>query len=325
MPIDEVLLERHSRFRDDRHSIEEQFLQPRLGPGRTVAVLSRPVGPLRPVGWVICHSFGLEQIKLHRLEVVAARHLAAAGFPVLRFFVQGYGDSERRAQAVEFAWHLDGAIDAVSLVADMGGIEGVGLLGVRFGAIVAALAAERTDAAMLGLWQPFATGSEFLRDFAQTALFERMLDQDVEGTTPAAAGPPVGFREGFRSEGWKDLNGFRLSRRALDDISAIDLSRDLRTFHGSALVVGVSRSGAPPRAAAEVAAHIRSIGARCVDASVKDDAAPMLGQHQFKKIGDGEVERDLFHAAYRSIAKTTTEWALANQGGSAPIGDGDHE
>jgi pimeloyl-ACP methyl ester carboxylesterase len=316
MALDEALLESHRGFRDDRSGIREEFLQPTLGPGRTVAVLSRPQGPSLPAGWVICHSFGLEQLMLHRLEVVVARALAAAGFPTLRFFVQGYGDSETRAQAVEVSWHIDGTMDAIALMRDMGGVSVVGALGVRFGALVAALAAERARLPLLGLWQPFLTGDQFLRNFAQTALFETMLEHaDRPGSSR------VEGLEEFGPEGWRDLNGLRLSRRALDDISAIDLRRGLRALEGSALVVGISRSGSLPLEVAEVAAHLVAIGMDCREEGVQDESAPMLGQHQFRKIGDGEAERDIFYNAYRAIAEATVSWALEHSGQTPSLQD----
>lgn len=319
MTLDEALLERHRGFRDERTGFREEFLQPILGPGRTVAVLSRPLARARPVGWVICHSFGIEQVKLHRLEVVAARELARAGFPVLRFFVQGYGDSERRRQAVEVAWHLDGALDAVSLVRDLDDVESVGVLGVRFGAMVAARTAEKAGLRLLGLWQPFSTGARFLEDFSQTALFERMLDQTG---APDSRMSGARFMEGFGEEGWKDLNGFRLGRRAVEDISGMDLRSDVRSFRGCALVVGISRSGGLPPEAARVAEHLGSIGADCEEECVRDDAAPMLGQHQFKKVGDGEAERDVFHDAFWAVARSTASWAARRSAAAADPGPG---
>lgn len=315
MPLDEALLDLHRGFRDERAGISEEFLQPRLGSAGTVAVLSRPLGPARTTGFVICHSFGLEQVKLHRLEVVAARELAAAGFPTLRFFVQGYGDSERRGVAPEVSWHLDATADAVSWMGGGGGgADRVGVLGVRFGALVAAVTADRLGLGMLGLWQPFVSGLAFLSDFRQTALFETMLDEAVDARpaqTPAhGSRPGVRFAEGFGDEGWKDLNGFRLSRRALEDIAAIDMREDLRAFRGRALVTGLSRSGSLPVAVAEVASHLRSIGTACTEVAIRDDSAHMLGQHQFKKLGDGEVERDIFHHGFRAVAAATAQWAL---------------
>jgi hypothetical protein len=127
--------------------------------------------------------------------------------------------------------------------------------------------------------------------------------------------------EEFGPEGWRDLNGLRLSRRALDDISAIDLRRDLRALEGSALVVGISRSGSLPLEVAEVAAHLVAIGMDCREEGVQDESAPMLGQHQFRKIGDGEAERDIFYNAYRAIAEATVSWALEHSGQTPSLQD----
>ena len=124
---------------------------------------------------MICHSFGLEQINLDRTEVVCARGLAEAGFPVLRYHTQGYGDSEERSAPARLAAHLDAAADAAALLNAMPGVEGVGLLGARFGALVAALVAERTDRSLLGLWHPFKTGQEFLDDSFSTTLLAQMM------------------------------------------------------------------------------------------------------------------------------------------------------
>src|SRR5439155_5056830 len=113
----------------------------RLGGGSTIAVLSRPLAPAHPIGWVVCHSFGLEQINLDQLDVIVARTLAAAGFTCLRFHAQGYGESELREVTLE--GHVDGALDAVNLLLREPGVGRVGVMGARFGAVVAARAAER--------------------------------------------------------------------------------------------------------------------------------------------------------------------------------------
>lgn len=312
MPTDEVLLERHRRFVDQRAGIQEQFLQPRLGPGNTVAVLSRPIGPQLSTGWVICHSYGIEQVNTHRLEVVAARALARAGFPVLRFHVQGYGDSQLRGQAVDVSWHLEGGGDAVELLRHTEGVTAVGALGVRFGAMVAAMLAERAGLPLMALWQPFTSGAQFLEDFLQTAFFEQMFDQLSQDSRNA-----VGLAEHLDSQGWKDLNGFRFTREAFEAIAAMDLTRDVDGFRGSALVIGLSRSGAMPQQAAELAAHLRALGAECDERVIRDSSAPMLGQHHFMKIGDGEVERDIFFRAFQAIADSTATWALEQVRGTA--------
>src|SRR6266508_2132301 len=73
MGIDLDLLQQHRRFEDPVAGYSETFIQPRLGGGATVGVLSRPLGPSAGTGWVICHSFGIEQVHLGRMDVIAAR------------------------------------------------------------------------------------------------------------------------------------------------------------------------------------------------------------------------------------------------------------
>src|SRR5262249_34932224 len=156
---DVALLASHRQYEDKRTGITEEFLQPTLQGVRTVAVLSRPLGPARPVGWVICHSLALEQVHLARMEVVVARTLAAAGFPVLRYHTRGYGDSDG-GEGVGLGTHLADATEAVELMRRVGGVERIGMLGARFGGTVAALVADRLDLDLLGLWEPVTRGQQ---------------------------------------------------------------------------------------------------------------------------------------------------------------------
>jgi pimeloyl-ACP methyl ester carboxylesterase len=309
--LDEAFLLAHRSYPDQEHGFEESFETPELAGHPTVAIRSRPLGPARGVAWVVCHSFGVEQVHLYRLEVLAARRLAAAGFPVLRFHVPGYGDSRPRGEPARVEWHVEATVDAARLMRRLDGVERVGLVGARFGALVAGLAAGPAGASALGLWQPFATGAAFLEDFLQTALFEEMLDR------PPGTGPPA--PAGSDGAGWRDVNGFRLSAEAAERIRGIDLARDLGRFEGPALVVAIARGERMPAEPAAVAELLRSAGAACEERVVRDRSAPVFGQHHFAKVGDGQVERDLFFEAYGAIAGATTAWAVA---ALAPGGEG---
>src|SRR5688572_11635195 len=106
MALDEALLGAHRRFEDPALGYSEEFLQPTLGGRKTVAVLSLPLQSRQPLGWVICHSFGIEQVHLGRLDTMVARALAGAGFPVVRFHGRGYGDSEGSVEEISLSSHL---------------------------------------------------------------------------------------------------------------------------------------------------------------------------------------------------------------------------
>jgi len=301
--VNEAALLRHRRFEDPARGFAEEFLQPVLGGARTVAALSTPLGPARPIAWVICHSFGLEQINLDRTEVVCARALAEAGFPVLRYHTQGYGDSEERSAPARLAAHLDAAADAAALVSAMPGVDGVGLLGARFGALVAALVAERTDRSLLGLWHPFRTGQEFLDDSFSTTLLAQMMGR--------AGGAGGGLLDDLKAKGWSDVNGLLLTREAFEEIGAVDLRDDVRRFSGQALLVSVTRTGTVSEPAAVLGAHLRSLGASCTDVALRERAALAFGHHHFLRLPDGEGDRDTTHGLNQNLAAATVRWASA--------------
>ena len=86
-------LDAMSEVIDERAGLRERFITTTIGGDQTVGVLATPLGEEKTTGWVICHSYGMEQVNLQTHEVPAARALAASGFPVIRYHGQGYGDS----------------------------------------------------------------------------------------------------------------------------------------------------------------------------------------------------------------------------------------
>jgi alpha/beta superfamily hydrolase len=305
-PTSASLLATHRRFEDELAGFSEEFLRPTLGGVRTVAVLTRPLGPVRPVGWVICHSLALEQVHLARLEVVAARALATAGFPVMRYHGRGYGDSQGGV-GIGLATHLADANEAVDLMKDVGGVERIGMLGARFGGAVAALVADHLGLSLLGLWEPVTRGQQFMRDFLRTRLFAELTDHPQ----PGGPGGMERIRAEFETQGWADIQGFPLSREAHDEISRLDLAKDVTRFAGASLLVSVSRSGKPSSSSEKLAEHLRSLGGTCQLETVQDRTAPQLGQFHFQTVWGGRGKRDTQFALDRAVADATSHWSLS--------------
>jgi pimeloyl-ACP methyl ester carboxylesterase len=303
--IDRGRLERHRAYEDEGLGIREEFLQPIIGGAGTVAVLSRPLGPTQSVGWVVCHSFGLEQIHLGRLDVLAARRLSAAGFPVLRYHGQGYGDSQNDRTDIGLSSHLRDATDAAELMLRQEGVRRVGILGAKLGGLVAALAADRLDLDLLGLWEPVVRGSQFARDFLRARLFSEMV-----GAVRQEEVSDVGeLRADLSSQGWVDINGFRLTRDAHDEIARADLGIDLTRFKGRALLVGVSRSAKPSPALSKLRDHLQGLGARCTMEVLTHPLAAQFGQFHFQTVEGGRGKRDMQLELHEEIASTTAAWA----------------
>lgn len=116
---------------------------------------------------VICPSWGPEYQYSHRALRVTARRLAERGVHVLRFDYSGTGDSwgDGTDGGVE-RWKEDTAF-AIDELKAMSGVPRADLVGLRFGArIAAAASAARSDIRKLVLWEPVLDGQAWVRELS---------------------------------------------------------------------------------------------------------------------------------------------------------------
>ena len=136
-------------------------------------------GPAR-TAYVMSHPFGEEKLWSHRVFVVFARTLAARGIPVLRFDYSGAGDSGGETASASVDVYLDDLGAAIeTLSARAPAVMRVGLIGLRFGATLAAQFAERArrtqtfaavQGAPLALWDPILDGESYLQELLRINL-----------------------------------------------------------------------------------------------------------------------------------------------------------
>lgn len=125
-------------------------------------------------GVVICPpTLSDAEVNYHR-EVRVGRWLARAGVAAQRFHYRGTGHSDGNPGAISFAGLVDDARRAVDHLHDRCGIDRVGFLGTRVGALVAARMARDYDAAPLALWQPVVDPRRYVDD--SVAIGIRALD-----------------------------------------------------------------------------------------------------------------------------------------------------
>jgi pimeloyl-ACP methyl ester carboxylesterase len=136
-------------------------------------------------GAVLCYPWGREYLLAHGTFRYLARLLAGAGYHVLRFDYSGTGDSAGEfedAGAEQWVAEIHTAIDELR---DVGGVEQVTLIGLRYGAALAALAARaRRDVERLVLWDPVADGASYLAGFGVpvgVGLAEPKVECEVQG------------------------------------------------------------------------------------------------------------------------------------------------
>jgi len=114
-------------------------------------------------GVLICPPIAHEHIRSHRALRFLAVQLARAGFDVLRFDYFAVGDSAGDSEEAQVAhWQADVGAAAGELRA-LAGIDSLAVLGVRFGATLAATAKGLPTVQHLVLWDPIVDGRQYLQ------------------------------------------------------------------------------------------------------------------------------------------------------------------
>jgi alpha-beta hydrolase superfamily lysophospholipase len=188
------------------------------GGNQLFAWLHRPSGPSEAnLGVVICKPFGYESICAHRSVREFAQQFAAAGVPALRFDYLGTGDSaeiDENADQIRI-WSQD-VVAAIHELKSRTGVDRVCLLGIRLGALLAALAAEQCRLVdSLILVGPIVSGKRYLRELRMTQL---------AGIAMAGLGDSEGDPEANRTDPKiLEAGGFSLFAPTLQTLARVDL------------------------------------------------------------------------------------------------------
>jgi dienelactone hydrolase len=187
-------------------------------------------GVHRRSGIVLCAPLGHEALWLHQTIRSLSDRLAAQGFAVLRFDYAGTGDSIDIGGLVDPRRWVDEAVEAVSFLRRASGVERIALVGLRFGATVAAQAARAASADTVALIAPVVAGQQFVHEMI--ALHRTWLDTvapDVRHDVP----PDDAF----------DVLGHRFGRAFIDEIAKHDLRRASSPPAGKLLIVHAATQG----------------------------------------------------------------------------------
>ena len=176
-------------------------------PGRSAA------GPARSV--LLCYPVGPEYMRAHRAFRQLNNLLNRAGMNVLRFDYACTGDSAGEGSEGTIEEWLADIHVAIDELKDNSMADRVEVVGLRWGATLAALAcSDREDVERIVLWDPIVAGRPYLDDHL---------------------GVP-------RPSGTVGIEGFPFSQRLRDEMDAVDLRVDLDRFKAAvALVVAADR------------------------------------------------------------------------------------
>lgn len=218
--------------------MNEEYLFLDVAGEQLLACAHHPAGrPSRAL--VICHPLGEEKLWAHRTLVSFARAAAAAGLFVLRFDFRGEGDSARDFKNSDFDSRIEDtcrAVDAARAFHET--VSDVAVLGLRFGACVAAsTAARRADVARLVLWDPILDGAAYMQSVLrlnlmyQMALHRRIIEDRDAMIARLERGETI------------NIEGYEFSDALFKQASAFRLQNTLAQYKGNTVIVQIN-SGA---------------------------------------------------------------------------------
>jgi exosortase A-associated hydrolase 2 len=207
------------------------------GNHRLFGVVHDPAQEELGKGFVFCHPFAEEKLWTHRVYVNFARRLAHLGFFVLRFDYMGHGDSEGLFADSDVNTRLADITSAIKWLKNNRDLHGgVGLLGLRFGATLACLAAENDPGLNnLILWEPVQSGAKHMKEMlrfnitTQTAVYK-----EIKFNTEALI-------KKMKNGEFVNIDGYDLAWPLFEQANAIDLIAKSKNFTGKVLVVQINR------------------------------------------------------------------------------------
>ena len=211
------------------------------GDYRLFGVVHQPVGTPSGAAWVFCHPFAEEKLWAQRVYVSFARTLAARGAWVLRFDMLGSGDSEGQFSAASVDTMLSDIDCAIRYLEGVSGISvRIGLLGLRFGATLAALAAERSPkVSKLVLWEPIVDGAQYMQEMLRINLTtQSAVYKEIRHNREALVRM---MREGITV----NIDGYELAYPCYEQATAVDLKEGRKRFAGPCLIVQIGKDGQP--------------------------------------------------------------------------------
>lgn len=168
-----------------------------------------PVGKAGAV--LLCNPFGQEAIRAHRIYSVLAQKLSRLGLHVLRFDYTGTGDSSGEVEEGQQTQWVEDVLEAHEELAATADVKRVAWVGLRYGATLALLAADKVSPAVADvvMWDPVVDGAAYVNELVE--MHATFMREDLTGWQ---AGADVGT----------ESLGFPLGPDLRAAMSAIDLT-----------------------------------------------------------------------------------------------------
>jgi exosortase A-associated hydrolase 2 len=204
-------------------------------------VMHSPQAATSGTAFLLCPPFGEEMLWTRLVYVNFARELARRGHPVLRFDYRGTGDSDGDFEDSTVETCLSDIRSALEVLAEKAGpVSGTGLLGLRFGATLAALAAEASpEVRRLVLWSPVLNGAAYMQELlrvnltTQLAVYKEVRQSREALVQAMAEGKPA------------NVDGYQITGAMFKQASSIDLLVASKCSEANCLIVQIAPKPQP--------------------------------------------------------------------------------
>lgn len=162
-----------------------------------------------PRAVVACYPIAGEYMRAHRAFRQLSNFLTRAGAHVLRFDYTGTGDSFGQPDAGGIDGYVGDIRAACREMLELSSATSVTLVGLRFGATLAALSADVEEVVShVALWDPIVDGKDYVSALEATHIADK-----------------TGRRESTETSGTIGVNGFPVSPGLRREIAALDLRK----------------------------------------------------------------------------------------------------
>lgn len=198
------------------------------------------------VGVVFCHPFGEEKTRSYRSLVNFGRFLAEKGIPSLRFDMKGAGDSDGEFLELTVESQVEDTMDAISSLVERTGVKKIVLIGLRLGATIASLTAEKDPrVSHLVLLSPILKGANYWREILRMKQFASIwLKQPAKKFGE--------LMQTLEQNGNIEIEAQMLSHDFVKQLQSINLLEQDLNFSGDVLITGVSKDSLGCEAAAKL-------------------------------------------------------------------------
>lgn len=188
-------------------------------------------------GFVLCPPFAEEMLWAHRVCLNFARTLTLKGYTVLRFDYMGHGDSSGDFENSDIKSRVEDIGAAVRQLKDTNPLlNHVGLIGLRFGASLAALVAdERNDIDSLVLWEPINKGAQYMKELirinlsTQTAVYKEIRHNTKDLVAQLKTGATI------------NIDGYEIKYPLYEQMNEIVLAEKKSQYQNPVLVIQINK------------------------------------------------------------------------------------